>query len=479
VNPRLESLAPFPTDDHDPGRERFVLLKGTRQVFLASDELFALVADARIDDAGAVVRESRIEAERLAGLGFLGGERVAPIDAASSRILCLHLAHGCNLACRYCNVGQGTYGDDLTLMTTEVADAAFEMLEQQERVRPGSPPMLMLFGGEPLLNWPVLEHVTRRFRKRYPAPPADVWLVTNATLLTADRARLLRDLDVFTLVSLDGPPEYHDAMRPFVRGGGSHAATLRGLRHLEDAEVRHVIRSTWKPGCGAREELLTYLRATARKALQVTVSADFSSSADGVAAYGESVRREWQAFEDSGYRTHAPASSAIIIDHVLRADWAPVRGCPAGDTGLSITPSGDIHPCQVSVARKLAPLGNVLQGAVGSTPTAETRTRLHLDDRGPACADCLEAPFCGGPCLFLRPLHQRQQHCDTQRMELIHSFRYAARQPVAELVGRYRLGLVTERDVRALQRGAALRNIAWSLNRHLRPLALCPNAGAK
>lgn len=449
------------------------MLRGTRQVFLASTELYTGLEQAGgCDD---LPREFRTECDRLSGMGFLGGTPAPVTRTASFHIMSLHLVHGCNLACRYCNVGQGTYGDDRSLMSPEVADAALRMFEDRLRQRQGVPPMLMLYGGEPLLNWPVLEHAGRRFRQQHPSPPDDLWLVTNATLMTAEKARVLRELDVLTIVSLDGPASYHDTLRPYVGGGGSHAAALRGLKHLEKAGARHVIRSTWTPGFGEREELLTWLRANAREAMQITVSADFHSGAEGTTGYHESVRHEWDQFELAGYKSKAPASSALLIDRVLRADWAPLQACPAGDMGLAITPSGEIYPCQVAVARKAARMGNVLEGGIDNPSRAQVREQLHLDDPGPACSDCTLAPFCAGPCPFSRPLLQRQHHCDTLQMELTRAFRFAARQPVQELVARYRFGLVTADDIRALERGAALRTIAWARNQHLRPLALCPN----
>lgn len=474
LSDRLHDLVPFAVDARDTSSDRYVVLRRTRQAFVASEELYARLESGALDPSGPIIREAGIEAERLAGIGFLGGARPAPARP-SSLILCLHLVHGCNLACRYCNVGHGTYGDPFTRMTPEVAKASLDLFDRMTEQTPGVPPMLMLYGGEPLLNWPVLDLAAHLFRARHASPPEDVWMVSNATLLTADRARVLRELDVLVIVSLDGPPEYHDAMRPFASGEGSHAAALRGLRHLEEKGVRHVIRSTWKPGFGKRETLLDYLRSTAREALQITVSADFDAGSSGGDAYTESVCGEWHTFEQTGYRSNAPASSAIIIDGVLRADWAPVSGCPAGDTGWSVTPSGELHPCQVAVARKRSPLGHVMQGGFDAIARSESRRQLHLDAPGPACAACSDAPFCGGPCHFSRPLRQRTHHCDTLRRELLRAFRFAARQPTAELVARYRLGLVSPSDIRALERGAALRDIAWARNKHLRPLALCPN----
>ncbi len=44
------------------------------------------------------------------------------------KALCLHIAHDCNLACRYCFAGEGEYKGDRSLMSEEVVKPALDFL---------------------------------------------------------------------------------------------------------------------------------------------------------------------------------------------------------------------------------------------------------------------------------------------------------------------------------------------------------------
>jgi len=72
----------------------------------------------------------------------------------------------------------------------------------------------MLFGGEPLLNWPMIEAYLPWLNERYPQRGYDRFLFTNALLLDAKRASFLVDQGVTLYVSLDGD---YDVYRAFAR----------------------------------------------------------------------------------------------------------------------------------------------------------------------------------------------------------------------------------------------------------------------
>lgn len=88
---------------------------------------------------------------------------------------------------------------------------------------------LLLLGGEPLLDWPVVEIFAA-------GAPGNVILFTNATLVDEPRARFLARHRVKVLVSLDGPPPY-DFDRRLRDGRPMLDATLTGWRRLSEAGV--------------------------------------------------------------------------------------------------------------------------------------------------------------------------------------------------------------------------------------------------
>ena len=64
---------------------------------------------------------------------------------------------------------------------------------------------------------------------------------TNGTLITKNWCDFFLEEAAEVGLSIDGPSDIHDLHRPDWSGGGSHARTLRGLRYLQEANVRHYV----------------------------------------------------------------------------------------------------------------------------------------------------------------------------------------------------------------------------------------------
>ena len=71
------------------------------------------------------------------------------------KALCLHIAHACNLSCRYCFAGEGEYHGDRSLMSYEVGKKALDFLVKNSGSRRNLE--VDFFGGEPLMNFDVVK----------------------------------------------------------------------------------------------------------------------------------------------------------------------------------------------------------------------------------------------------------------------------------------------------------------------------------
>ena len=102
------------------------------------------------------------------------------------KALCLHIAHDCNLACKYCFAGKGEYNGDKSLMSLEVGKKAIDFLIQNSGNRRNLE--VDFFGGEPLMNFEVVKGIVaygRSLEEKY-NKNFRFTLTTNGMLLNDD-----------------------------------------------------------------------------------------------------------------------------------------------------------------------------------------------------------------------------------------------------------------------------------------------------
>ena len=80
------------------------------------------------------------------------------------KALCLHIAHDCNLACRYCFAEEGEYHGRRALMSYEVGKKALDFLIANSGSRKNLE--VDFFGGEPLMNWQVVKDLVKYGREQ-------------------------------------------------------------------------------------------------------------------------------------------------------------------------------------------------------------------------------------------------------------------------------------------------------------------------
>ena len=80
------------------------------------------------------------------------------------KALCLHIAHDCNLACRYCFAEEGEYHGRRALMSFETGKKALDFLIANSGNRRNLE--VDFFGGEPLMNWQVVKDLVAYGREQ-------------------------------------------------------------------------------------------------------------------------------------------------------------------------------------------------------------------------------------------------------------------------------------------------------------------------
>src|SRR5664279_5305907 len=198
------------------------------RLFDADADLFASY-DAAIAEGGGEAIDELLRQAGLAGRRFIDD---APLPPPPLRALSLAIAQKCNLGCTYCYAQQGEFGGPAKNM--ELADALRAVDLLVATAEPGARLNLAFLGGEPLVNRRVLRAATERAAELAGNRDAKLTfsITTNGTLLTEDDGRFFEQHGFAVTISIDGPREVHDALRPFKGGAGSYDAVMKRVEPL-------------------------------------------------------------------------------------------------------------------------------------------------------------------------------------------------------------------------------------------------------
>ena len=126
------------------------------------------------------------------------------------KALCLHIAHDCNLACRYCFAEEGEYHGRRALMSFEVGKKALDFLIANSGNRRNLE--VDFFGGEPLMNFDVVRRLVAygREQEKLHDKRFRFTLTTNGVLLNPEIEEFLNKEMSNVVLSVDGRKEVHE-----------------------------------------------------------------------------------------------------------------------------------------------------------------------------------------------------------------------------------------------------------------------------
>jgi len=132
----------------------------------------------------------------------------------------------CDHSCLYCQVSRQSENRAAYDMTESTARKAVDLM-----LRTPSPFVTMEFqGGEPLLNFPMIQFLVEyaEERNRESGKQISKVITTNLSRVTRDILEYCRDNNIRISTSLDGPEFIHNANRP-KRGNDSYEIVVRNL----------------------------------------------------------------------------------------------------------------------------------------------------------------------------------------------------------------------------------------------------------
>lgn len=325
----------------------------------------------------------------------------------------LEVAQDCNLNCKYCYAEGGSYGRKAQLLDPVTARKAvgylFDNSGGREKIS------LILFGGEPLLNMESIKAAIDEvhLREKRTGQKVLISLTTNGTLLDSEIIDYLHNHHVSIAVSLDGPPDLHDANRPDRVGGGSYSKILPHLKQLIDKSPRPVgARVTLTPDQWSRaEEVFDHLIQLGFHEVGIAPASPIIPNLLPNAVEEEQLYQSFVTLSRrfiEHFRKEKILQFTNLIDLLARLHVGQVKtmSCGAGFGYLAVDVEGSFFLCHRFVGEELFRVGDL---DAGSDQSLSSRV-LGSVTAGvkPICAGCWARSLCAGGCHYENHLRERK-----------------------------------------------------------------------
>lgn len=327
-------------------------------------------------------------------------QRPAPVIKA----MCLHVAHDCDLRCKYCFASQGDFKGDRQLMTEETGRKALEFLVAHSGNRKNLE--VDFFGGEPLLNFDVVKALTLYGEELNARHNKNIrfTITTNGVLLDDEKIDFINEHMSNVVMSLDGRKEVHDAMRPTINGKGSYEIVVEKFKKLLEKRGKKdsYIRGTFTGNnLDFHEDVMHYFDLGFQTVSMEPVVTDPKMS---YAIREEQLPEVLASYEKlaSLYHTRQSLQPELKFFHfMIDLTEGPClakrrMGCGAGVEYISVTPFGDIYPCHQFVGETEYRIGSLAEGIIRQD-IVDKFTGCSVDTKE-ACRECWNHSFCSGGC---------------------------------------------------------------------------------
>ena len=330
----------------------------------------------------------------------------------------LNVTNKCNLACTYCyeygddKIVDTQYGSQPKFMSEDTAEESVEFLLAESQGQPIA--HLTFFGGETLLNFPLLQKTVAYARRRAAeeSKRIEFSLTTNATLLRPEIIQWLADNQIGVTISIDGPKPVQDGLRVFHNGKGTYDVVLPKIKDLIDKHRSRPI--------GARVTLTQKNMNVIEIFRHLTEEIGFwdvglapvttqdqrdyaitPESKDDMLRQFEELANEWLecALKDE----HHGFSNVKDTIEEIHKGVSKAYGCGAGLGLMGVATDGDVSLCHRFAGSPEHTIGTVKDG-VDREKQEKFLVDHHIASKTD-CHTCWARPICSGGCYHEAHVH--------------------------------------------------------------------------
>ena len=320
------------------------------------------------------------------------------------KALCLHIAHDCNLACRYCFAEEGEYHGRRALMSFEVGKKALDFLVANSGNRHNLE--VDFFGGEPLLNWEVCKELVKYGREQEKKYNKNFrfTLTTNGILINDDVIDFCNKEMGNVVLSLDGRKSTNDAMRVSRNGKGSYDLIVDKFKKFADSRNQkdYYMRGTYTRNNLDFAKDIIHMADLGFK--ELSIEPVVSDPKEPYALREEDLpilKEQYQILADEMLRRYRNGKGFTFYHYMIDLDAGPcivkrVSGCGVGTEYMAVTPTGELYPCHQFVGDEKFLLGDIWKGVTNKKVLEqfeECNVYSHKE-----CKDCFAKLYCSGGC---------------------------------------------------------------------------------
>ncbi len=324
--------------------------------------------------------------------------------ASPVKAMCLHIAHDCNLRCKYCFASTGDFGHGRKLMDFETGKKAIDFLIEHSGERRNLE--LDFFGGEPLMNFEVVKEVVNYARSKEKEYNKNFrfTITTNGILLTDDKIDFINKEMSNVVLSIDGRKEINDYFRPRVDNSGSYDSIVPKYKKLvsERGDKDYYVRGTFTSKNLDFSEDVFHMNELGFD--QISVEPVVTDPKEEFAITEKDLPRVFEEYEKLAVRLIEAKKNKKgfnFFHFMIDLDQGPcaikrLRGCGCGNEYVAITPDGDIYPCHQFVGMEEWKMGSLYDNTF-DFKRKEYFARANIYGKE-ECRNCWAKFYCSGGC---------------------------------------------------------------------------------
>lgn len=351
-----------------------------------------------LDEIEALVKEEMLFTEDSQVSMHILEERDAVIKA-----MCLHVAHDCNMKCKYCFGDTGAFEGERSLLSLETGKKAIDFLLKNSGSRRNLE--IDFFGGEPLLNFDVVKELVAYGEKAQEDYGKNIrfTITTNGLLLDDEKIEFINSHMVNVILSIDGRPHVNDSMRKTVNGKGTYDLIHKNYINLVNKRKgTYYVRGTFTRNNLDFSEDVKHLVDSGFKNVSVEPvvtdpSYDYALKEEDL----DTIFKEYERLADLYLDYYNSGKEFDFFHFKVDLTQGPcvikrVSGCGAGTEYIAVTPNGDIYPCHQFVGNETFKLGNIADDVFDNRLYGTfNRTNIYSKEE---CKKCWAKFYCSGGC---------------------------------------------------------------------------------